>query len=76
VASRARAAAGAEGPFTIAAVTRLPLAGDRELGPARSAVERYRAGGVEHLAVLSSMGRSAEDNRVRIERLKEVLDSG
>jgi probable F420-dependent oxidoreductase len=76
VASQARAAAGAEGPFTIAAVTRLPLAGDRELGPARSAVERYRAGGVEHLAVLSSMGRSAEDNRLRIERLKEVLDSG
>lgn len=75
-ASRARAAAGADEPFTIAAVTRLPLMGDQEPGRARSVIERYRAGGVEHLAVLSSMGRSAEDNRARIERLKEVLDSG
>ena len=41
-----------------------------------SDLDRYRSGGVEHLAVLSSMGRSAQENRVRIERLKEVLSAG
>jgi probable F420-dependent oxidoreductase len=75
-ASQARATAGCSGPFAVGAVTRLPLADGHPPGQARALVDRYRSGGVEHLAVLSSMGRSAEANRVRIERLKEVLSTG
>ena len=71
--SRARGSAGSPGPFTMAVVTRLPLVAGEEPGRAKSVVERYRDSGVEHLVVLSSMGRDAEDNRLRIERLTEVL---
>jgi probable F420-dependent oxidoreductase len=73
VATEARARAGQREPFTIGAVTRLPLAPGHPGEQALAVIDRYRSSGVEHLVVLSSMGRDAEENRLRVERLEGVL---
>lgn len=74
VVARARSEAAVTGDFSIAAVTRLQLSEERSLDHPLALVTAYCDAGVEHLVVLSSMGRDAESNRRRAQRLGKVRD--
>jgi probable F420-dependent oxidoreductase len=57
---------------TVGAVTRMPLS-DGSVDAAKQRLDAYRAAGVEHLVVLSSVGRSVGENVARLQRLTDAM---